>query len=105
MANGKIGRKMGTRVGFVLASIAAYFVTLAVIVNYGTWVPHDPEVVKMMIAAELSLDPVIMLDQKMAWDALEMLLWVLMAAVAGDTARPSGMKAGAFGVSANESTA
>jgi len=82
MANGKIGRKfIGTRVGFSLAGISTFFGTLAAL----AWYPHLP-------ASEV-------LSTCMA------LIGMLSVAIVGDTARPSGMKAAAFGVVANDEEA
>jgi hypothetical protein len=92
----KIERKwIGTRVGFVLVSVLCYFGTLYVITSFGTQLP-SPE----MVAAG-ALDPIVALDQDQTWTALEWLLGVLGVAIAGDTARPSGMKGAAFGAGSN----
>lgn len=71
----KIERKyIGTRVGFALTAVGSYFGTLAAL----AWYPDLP-----------------------ATDVLSTCTWLIGAlsvAIVGDTARPSGMKAGAFGV-------
>lgn len=72
---GKLNRKMGVRVGFVLIAVVCYFSTLAVLVTFPGVVAQD-----------------------MTWSALEWLVGVIGAAVLGDTVRPSGMKASAFNV-------
>ena len=75
----KIGRKyIGTRVGFSLAGIGTFVVTIAVLGEY----PHLP-------ASEV-------LTACMA------VIGMLSTAIVGDTARPSGMKSAAFGVTAND---
>jgi hypothetical protein len=71
----KIERKyIGTRVGFTLAAIGCYFGTL-------TSIQVDPG-----------------LNTPETWDTLRWLIGALSIAIVGDTARPSGMKKGAFGV-------
>ncbi len=76
MAADTIDRKwVGTRVGFVAVGVVCYFGTLGALATY-------PD-----------------LAQPEAWGALEWFLGVVGLAILGDTARPSGMKAGAFGVS------
>jgi hypothetical protein len=71
----KIERKyIGTRVGFTLAAIACYFGTLGSI-------EADPE-----------------LNNPEVWSTLRWLIGTLSLAIIGDTARPSGMKKGAFAV-------
>lgn len=72
---GKLNRKMGVRVGFVLIAVICYFATLAVLVTYPGVVAED-----------------------MTWSALEWLIGAIGAAVLGDTVRPSGMTASAFRV-------
>jgi hypothetical protein len=101
----KIERKwIGTRVGFILAAIGCYFGTLLVITNYGT-VILDTATLEMLVTTGLTLDQtdlaIVVLDQDKVWTALEWLIGAIGLAVVGDTARPSGMKAGAFGVTTN----
>lgn len=73
----RIGRKyIGTRVSFSLAAIVCYAGTLAA----------------LAFAPDLS--------QPEAWAALEWLVGMLAVAIIGDTARPSGMKGAAFGLTA-----
>lgn len=95
----KITRKwIGTRVGFALVSVLCYFGTIVVITNFGTKLP-DPELLDVITPEVFAaLDPVVVLDQEKAWTALDYLLGVLAIAIIGDTARPSGMKGAAFGV-------
>lgn len=77
----KLSRKlMGVRVGFTLGAVCCYFGTLGVLANYGE-----------------------ALDQADTWAALQTLLYVVLAAIVGDTARPSGAKSAAFGVTGKES--
>lgn len=76
----RIQRKyIGTRVGYGLAAVLCYFGTLLTLA---------------FIVAKVGD----VLDQKLVWSALEVLLYVLGGAIVGDTARPSGMKHSPFAV-------
>lgn len=95
----KIERKLiGTRVGYVFTAVVCFFGCMFVITNYGTWIPTDPELIASMMTAGFKPEPVVVLDQEQVWSTLQWLIGAIGVAVAGDTARPSGMKAGAFGV-------
>lgn len=75
----RIERKyIGTRVGFTLVAVSSYGFTLVAL----AWWPE--------------------LSQPETWEALEWVVGMLGVAIIGDTARPSGMKGAAFGVSANK---
>jgi hypothetical protein len=67
---------IGTRVAFGLAAIGCFFGTLS-------WLSAVPT-----------------LDSAEVFSALRWLIGLLATAIGCDTARPSGMKAGAFGVKA-----
>lgn len=69
-------RFIGTRVGFVLATCAVWFGTLAAIANSPTLPASD------VLTACMSV------------------IGTLAVAIVGDTARPSGKRSGAFGVTA-----
>lgn len=96
LSKDKLERKyMGMRASYVLTIVVCYFGTLAVITQWGTVIPT-----KEMVEVLGSADPVVVLDQEMVWSALQWLIGAVGLAVAGDTARPSGSKQAAFGVSA-----
>jgi hypothetical protein len=94
----KLERKiMGVRVGLVLSAVICYFGTLFVITHWGTYIPTAEAA-----AALGSAEPVVVLDQEKVWTALEWLIGAVFGlAIAGDTARPSGSKHAAFGISTN----
>ena len=72
----RIERKyIGTRVGFTLAACGCYFGTLFCLATYPG------------------------LSQPEAWSALGWVIGAIAVAIAGDTARPSGLKSAAFGSS------
>jgi hypothetical protein len=73
----RLDRKwIGVRVAFGIAAIGCFFGTLS-------WVSAVPA-----------------LDSAEVFSSLRWLIGLLAAAIGCDTARPSGMKAGAFGVAA-----
>ena len=81
----KLERKyIGTRVGFTLVTVIVYFGTMAAI----AW----------------ALKNNIALDQVQIWEVCKWVIGALIAAISGDTIRPSGNKKAAFGVTASGST-
>ena len=97
----KLQRKlMGVRVGYVLTLVTCYFTTLFVLSQWGTVLP-DKEIIEMLGNA----NPIVILDQEMAWSALQWIVGAIGVAIAGDTARPSGKKQAAFGVAATNGSA
>lgn len=78
----KLPRKlMGVRVGFTLGAVCCYFGTLGALAHYGD-----------------------VLNQVETWGAFQNLMYVVLASIVGDTARPSGAKRAAFGVTQQEPT-
>ncbi len=72
----KIDRKfIGTRVGFALLTVLCYFGTLAAIEGDAA------------------------LNTAEVWSTMRWVIGALSVAIVGDTARPSGLKSAAFGVS------